>query len=189
VVGVKVTVRAEEIKRVLRRTQQALEPGPLLEAVGERLLAWVSENFRRRGIEKPWPPLKPSTVAGRRKRKGSGVSQPLQATGRLAQSFTYEIAGRAVKVGTRDVRALWHHYGTSPYEITVKPSGRPARRNARRKGALHFVGSAGRDVFRREVRHPGLPARPLVPSPALARRLAEEALAAYTKKKVRDAAG
>jgi phage gpG-like protein len=186
-VGVGTVVKTQEAEQALRRAQQALDPAPLLEAIGARLLAWVDENFRRHGAERPWAPLKPSTIAGRRRGKGSGAPQPLRDTGRLAQSFVREITGHTVWVGTRDQRAPWHHYGTAPYRITTKPPGRPARRNPGRRGALRFVGPSGEYVFRREVQHPGLPARPLIPSARLARELAEGVVAAYIRR-VRDAA-
>lgn len=152
--------------------------GVYLKLVGDRYLAWMNQNFRQAGAEHPWKPLSANTIASRRKGKGGGSAQPLRDTGRMAQSFVSEVQVGAVWVGTRDKKAEWHHFGTSPYQITTNPPGREARRAGGRPGALRFMTPAG-PVYRREVQHPGLPARPLLPSQTLAEELARQELTAY----------
>lgn len=178
------TGQAEEKLSKLRR---AFERPVFLGLVGERLLAWVNENFRKGGAETPWELLSANTIAGRR---GVGWEmQPLRDTGRLAQSFVYRVFPEEVWVGTEDAKAVWHHLGTEPRTITTQPPGRPSRtvsisrrtsRPYRRPGALMFMTPAG-PVFRRSVHHPGIPARPLLPSKDLARRLAQGVLEAYVE--------
>jgi phage gpG-like protein len=175
-----VRVDVADAVRRLAQARARFDAGAYLRLVGNRLLAWVDENFRRAGAETPWRPLSPNTVAGRRRGQGSGGPQPLRDTGRMAQSFVYELLGDAVWVGTRDQKAVWHHLGTPAREITTAPQDRRARTSPTRPGALRFMTPAG-PVFRRRVRHPGIPARPLLPTRSLAERLANDVLEAYVR--------
>lgn len=132
----------------LAKLGRGLDTHTMLTAIGFRLLKWVDDNFKAGGIEHKWAPLRPNTVAARRK----GSSAILQDTGRLKQSFVQKVDRESVTVGSSLLLAEWHHYGTRPYEIRPK-----------RAKALRFV-TAGGVVFSQVVHHPGLPARPLVPS-------------------------
>lgn len=137
------------------------------------------------GGEPPWQALKPSTLAAKRfaglppkmarnrnlvmprLRQNGGATNVLIATGALRDSYVRKgarghfeetdpktakvVVGSQLK--TRDTNAplaVIHQFGTSPYVILP--------RRARR---LAFIGSGGYYVFRRSVRHPGLPARPV----------------------------
>src|SRR5712692_8448038 len=156
-----------EVSVDIRPAQQAMlalggvfERQPYLTLVGQRLLAWVNENFIQHGAEVPWKPLSQNTIAGRR---GGGIgAQPLRDTGRMAMSFVSEVGPGTVAVGTADEKAVWHHFGTQPYTIRPKT----------RKGVLRFAVAGKGFIYRRFVHHPGLPARPLLPSPLLAEQLA-----------------
>jgi phage gpG-like protein len=132
----------------------------LLELIANKQLAWIDDNFRQSGIERRWAPLRPNTLAQRR----GGSRLPLMDTGRLRGSFSRAIEGNTAWVGTRDRRAPWHQGGTQPY--TIVPV------NAR---TLRFKTVNG-IVFRKKVHHPGLPARPLIPSRGLAKRMSVEAI-------------
>lgn len=139
----------------------SLNPKQFTRAVGLVFLRWIDQNFKSQGTEKKWAPLKPSTIAGRRKGKGSGTAQTLQDTGRLKQSFSIlKDDGSSVTVGTNLFYAKFHHVGTSPYEIRPKQSR-----------VLRFMTPNG-FRFARKVNHPGLPSRPLIPSDALAKEIA-----------------
>lgn len=142
----------------------------MLSAVGLRILRWVDDNFKREGIEIKWKPLSPNTVAGRRK----GSSKILQDTGRLKNSFSFELqpGGGSVRVGTNLEYAKYHHYGTRPYTI------RPVRARV-----LAFAIGGGM-AFARQVNHPGLPSRPLIPSVKTAARLAKETIEAAINKRL-----
>lgn len=169
--GLTIEIRAEAAEAALARIGQGLTPEPLLKLIGQRHLAWINENFRAGGAETRWVPLAPNTRAARR----GGGAPPLRDTGRLAQSFTSAVAGDMVRVGTADRRAAWHHAGTRPYLI------RPVQARA-----LRFLTTGG-VRFARQVQHPGLPARPLLPSDGLARALALGVLDAYLTRLLADA--
>jgi len=151
-----VEIRADDAIRELQRVGLAFNVGHLLDVVGDRMLSWADQNFQAAGAEFPWAPLRPSTIASRRK----GSSAPLQDTGRLRQSVTKQVLGESVRIGYGVETAAWHHFGTSPYLI------RPTRARA-----LRFVTTEG-VAFAQIVRHPGLPRRRLLPSEPLASQLA-----------------
>lgn len=113
---------------------------------------WIAENFQRRGTETRWKPLSPNTVCAK------GSDQPLIASGAMFHSQFVRIAGRSIVMGFSDPKAPWHHFGTPAHVITPK-SGR----------VLRFMTCDG-PVFARHVNHPGIPARPMLPTPALAQR-------------------
>lgn len=139
----------------------SLNPKQFTRAIGLAFVRWVDQNFKKQGTERPWASLKPNTIAGRRKGRGSGSAQILQDTGRLKQSFAVlKDDGSSVTVGTNLLYAKFHHYGTQPYVIEPKA-----------KRVLRFMTPNG-FKFSRKVNHPGLPSRPLIPSDALARTIA-----------------
>lgn len=177
-IQIDISANTSQAEERLGKIQRAFERPVFLGIVGERFKAWVNENFRKGGTEVPWRPLSPNTIAGRR--GGGAGAQPLRDTGRLAQSFDYRVFPEEVWIGTEDAKAVWHHLGTAPRTVTTSPPGRPSRTDPKRPGALMFMTPAG-PVFRRSVRHPGLPARPLLPSKDLARRLAQGVLEAYVE--------
>ncbi|MBI4185298.1 MAG: hypothetical protein HY521_15000 [Proteobacteria bacterium] len=144
------------VERMLARLAAALSPARLAAAIGSRQLEWLRENADKRGIERPWAPPAPATRA----RGGGGGGA------RLAAGFAARVSGASVEVAQPDPRAAFFHLGTRPFAI------RP-----RRARALRFFGPEGVRIVR-AVRHPGQPARPLLPSPALAGALAAEAVSA-----------
>lgn len=175
----------QELRERLER--RARSPEPLMRMVANQLRAVFRENFRAGG-RPPWTPLAASTVMGkkmlglpetirtptgrkpRRLMQRDPLSGRLQLeasnilirTGRLRDSVgqSYHpdhitrIHGWTVEVGTRVPYAKYHQEGTPPY--TIRP---------REAKALRFVGNDGEWVFAREVRHPGLPARPFLTVP------------------------
>lgn len=145
------------LKRKIQTALRYLDQDELLNLVGADQLKWVNENFQKEGIEKPWPPLSPNTIAARR----SGSSKPLQDTGRLRQSFVYNISGGLLRLGSNVSYAIFHHFGTKPYQITPKRQG----------GKLRFM-TAGGLRFASKVNHPGLPERRLLPTKAAGQLLA-----------------
>ena len=173
-VGIAIKVNQRNLQRNLRDLARFFDDTPkLLSAIGDRHLAWIDENFRKGGAEKKWRPLSANTIAARRQ----GSSAILQDTGRLKQSFVKKLGSDRVDVGTEEKKAKWHHEGTKPFDI------RP--RSAK---VLRFV-TAGGIVFTRAVRHPGLPARPLLPSDTLGERLALETAEAAVDAAAKKASG
>jgi phage gpG-like protein len=112
----------------------------------------------------PWQPLKSSTVAKRRKGKGSGGHKILLDTGALRNSLHAKVEGDSVLIGTDRVYGPTHEFGATinraPYSSWVR-----LRKNA-----------AGRSVFAKDrhkkartVRYTTgpytikIPARPFLP--------------------------
>ena len=172
--GFSLRARTKAAQRTLARIGKAMDTKIILRGIGQRHLAWINENFRKGGAERKWAPLSANTIAGRRL-GGSGGTQPLRDTGRLAQSFTSNVTVSQVDVGTVDKKAQWHQEGTDPF--TIRPRG--AR-------ALRFMTTQG-ITFAHEVNHPGLPARPLIPSRVLGEKLAARVVDAYVEREVRKA--
>jgi len=155
---ISVEIQAEAAIAELRRIGIASAENALLSAVGDRFLAWIDDNFRRKGAEIPWAPLRPNTIVKRRK----GSAEPLQDTGRMRQSVSRKVIGSAVQIGYASRIAEFHHFGTSRYII------RPVRARM-----LKFPTTSG-IRYARFVRHPGLPARRLLPLEPTAERIAAE---------------
>lgn len=141
----------------MRELQQRFKPAGLLKAIGERTLVWIDENFETEGGNVGgWEPLAPSTIAAK------GSSAILQDTGRLRQSFDYELEGEStVRVGTNVEYAQHHEEGVEPYRIDAAPGG-----------VLAFMGANGM-VFVKFVNHPGLPQRRMLPDNVEAEELAQ----------------
>lgn len=165
-----ITVDLSQLKAKIEVILTRLDEANLLDLIGQDHLAWIDKNFRDEGTERRWAPLSPNTIAQR------GAGKPLQDTGRLRQSFTAQVSGNEVSVGTRNKIAPFHQYGTSPYSI--KP---------RQGGALRFKTANGM-VFTKDVNHPGLPARSMLPTKAVAEQVAVRSVEAIVDMIRRDAA-
>lgn len=175
----------------LRALDVGMRVSTLVKLVGMAQLRWVNQNFKDEGTEGRWAPLSDNTVAARRGKGGAGSKAMLQNTGKLRQSFVNEYRANEAYTGSVMPLALWHSEGTKPY--TIKP------KNGK---ALHFAVAAGFSMpkaggygsaklkkgwaFAKEVHHPGLQARPLVPSKGAAEDLASNALSAYFDKLTAD---
>lgn len=149
------------------------DPKQWLAAVGNALIRWVNDNFKNQGTEEKWKPLSPNTMANRR--GGGAGAQALMDTGRLRMSFTQasgnpRIIGDTVSVTSNMEYAPYHEFGTGPF--TIRKNG---------PGVLAFK-TAGGMVFAKEVHHPGIPRRPMLPSEGVARSLTIETLTNVLKK-------
>lgn len=84
----------------------------MMNRIGVQLLNAVALTFREEGHEgKPWSPLKPRTLARRRKGKGRGRGRILEDTGELRRSFTSQTTNDEVRVGTPKIYAPTHEFG------------------------------------------------------------------------------
>jgi len=204
--GISIQITGTDIvQRLLLRLHASLENlQPVHERIALQLWKWIQKNFQEGGTERPWAPLKEGTILGRRRKS----SVPLQDSGRLRQSFTYRATATEAVVGSADPRAEWHHKGTAPYTIYPRnkkalafpsPHGKVKsavgtqkflRGEKRGKGGFTTFRGAGRskkDFARlpflvvKKVRHPGLPARPLLPSPGVAQDIAVKTVAGYIR--------
>ena len=168
--GLQIVVDTTAARAKLTRVGQRFDEKKYLNLIGVALLYWVDQNFKKEGIEIKWRPLSPNTIAARRK-NGRGA-KILQDTGRLKMSFIdkYSVYGdQWVQVGSNDPRAEWHHKGTRPYTI------RPVRAKM-----LRFMTTNGW-AFAKEIHHPGLPSRPLLPSERAASDIAMKTMNAFVQ--------
>ena len=174
-VGMQIKIDSKEAQRKLKILVNLLDPKELLHAIGNRHIKWMNDNLRQAGLEKKHTPMAKSTIAARPKRTSNRhFSSHYQSV--LSQSMVVKLIGtKAVVAGTEDEFAEWHHDGTQPYTITPKS-----------KKLLRFVTDSG-VVFARKVHHPGIPARPLLPTKQTAERLALNVLNAAYKAKTRQA--
>ena len=172
-VTINVTTLAAREK--IDRLAKAIGPGPILKVIGMRLLSYVDESFKTHG-RGAWRPLAALTLAMRAR----GGDQPLQDTGRYKQSFVSETGGPGkdyetdnrtfVEVGSNVKTPSGiplgkiHEHGTRPFVIRVKTARTLAARL--RSGAWINFG--------KQVNHPGIPARPVLPTAATAERLVVE---------------
>lgn len=173
----------------LRALDVGMKPSALVRTVGLAQQAWVNQNFKDEGTEEKWQALSENTKAARR---GKGyLAKPLQDTGTLRRSFVTEYSENEARTGSVMPLAFWHHAGTKPYDIMAKPNGTWIKSRKTRFGPLAFQVAKGYNVytgftkgwaFATKVRHPGLPARPLVPSAKAGLALAERVLKAYLDK-------
>lgn len=158
----------------LNRVLAAIAPRKLFMVLGARFLAYIDESFRTSGRGR-WRKLRPSTIAFRK----HGGSKPLQDTGRYKQSFqkpktdnqTYITFGSNAKTKSGIPLSKIHELGTKPYVIRVKRAKVLAAQT--RLGQWVFFG--------REIQHPGIPARPVLPSQQRAATLARETINAIVK--------
>lgn len=193
----RVTADTREAERMLQdRADRLRDMRTVLEHVARILREDAGSQFAQGG-DPAWQPLQPSTVMAKRmadlpprgkggrilpRLKQRGVFGPasiLIATGALRDSYRRKGArGHVERIDTqkgtvhvgsqlrtpdgRHSLAAIHQYGTAPYLIVAK-----------NRKALAFVGSTGETVLRRAVKHPGVPARPVVISAEARDRIAE----------------
>lgn len=152
---------------------------PLLHRIGTRLQSEIELTFRNSGNSQDpiWPHLAPSTAY---KKATEGRSEkPLISTGRLRGSFTFEADNDKVIVGTviSDKWVAVHEYGGRG-AYTIKP---------KTKKLLAFVSNASNlatgsnMIFAREVNHPAMPQRKMLPTNARALELAVKIAEDYIK--------
>lgn len=133
-------------------------------------LQWIDRQFMTRGAHggAPWRSLSPNTIIGRRK----GSSVPLQDTGELRGSFTSKPSARSVRVGTEKRYAPFHEFGTRPYSIVPvrakvlafpHTAGRPLKAGVTFPSAERKFPRGTPIIYSKGVRHPGLPARKIMP--------------------------
>jgi len=183
---VTIEVSSLAAREKIERLAKAIGPGPILKVVGQRLLSYVDESFRTRG-RGGWRPLAWLTLALRQR----GGDAPLQDTGRYKQSFvqesdrrTYVEVGTSLKAASGVPLGPIHEYGTGPFVIRVKNARILAARigqgtgGAGEHGGVGLLRGGGRVsdwiFFGKEVQHPGIPARPVLPDKPTAEQLVTE---------------
>lgn len=148
--------------------------------IGQRWLAWIAENFKVGGKEKPWKALAPSTVHARK----DGSNRPLQNYGNMRQAFTtlqlgpgHVTVGAEVNIDGVDIVSV-HERGTGPF--TIRPKLKKALAFPYGPGPYRAIKGGPNDgrpgIVTRMVRHPGIPQRKMLPSRRLAEELATETI-------------
>ena len=165
---IKLEITSASGEKFFHLLSDALRPQTILTAIGGRFMSYVDESFRTRG-RGTWSPLSPLTLLMRK----HGGGAPLQDSGRYKQSFVQETDNQSyVEVGTNLkiesglLLGAIHEFGTGPYTIRVKRAKTLAAQT--RAGSWVFFG--------KEVHHPGIPARPVLPTKAVAERLVQQTL-------------
>lgn len=94
---------------------------PLFKRIGIKLLNKINEGFEQEENDgKKWTPLAESTIAQRRK-EGKGA-MILQDTGRLKGSYTSQVTGDTLRVGTNVEYAPIHEFGKDVPKRPMLPS-------------------------------------------------------------------
>ncbi len=152
----------------IERLFEAVNPRVMLNVIGARILSYVNESFDTRGRGQ-WQPLAPLTLELRKR----GGDAPLQDTGRYKQSYVMETDNQTfVRVGTNLKTdsglslGRIHEFGTGPFTIRVK----------RAKVLAAQTRSGNWIIFGKQVNHPGIPARPVLPSQVVAERLIKDVI-------------
>ncbi len=174
--GFSIKVNTKQAIRELRRLGKAVEPGVLLSAIGNRHLKWINDNLKKGGLTKLHEAMAATTISEGKSRTSS---RSFQSTFRsqLSSSFVVRRGAGQVWVGTRHQLSEIHHFGTKPF--TIEPTN---------KTFLKFKTPEG-DVFRKKVSHPGIPARPLIPTKAVAETLALGVIKAAVDRAIREGKG
>lgn len=147
----KVTTKGiPEVRTLLRKFTGPEVKRTLHQRWGIQGMNWVDQNFRQQGAltGSPWAALKPSTIAAK------GSSSILQDTGRLKQSFVMRFDDVQTSIGSPVFYGAYHEEGRKgPWAIRPKKAG----------GVLAWKGIDGKMVFAKQVMHPGLPQRRMLP--------------------------
>lgn len=149
-------IQGADDTKIYRLVSDAIAPRVVLAAIGARFVSFIDQSFRTAG-RGHWRPLASSTLQ-LRKHGGDAI---LQDSGRYKQSFvpesdstTFVEVGTNLKTESGASLGKIHEFGTGPYTIRAKRA-RMLAAQTRGGGWLRFGV---------EVHHPGLPARPVLPT-------------------------
>jgi phage gpG-like protein len=164
--GIQITLKGnKEFQEKLKRGSIKLSDGVKLHSrMGVNLLKLVDKGFKTEGeatTGKKWKGLAASTKFARRKGKGKKGPKILQDKGILRASFTSQPEKKKVRVGTAINYAEVHEFGGKKSYII----------KAKNKKTLKFMGSSGDFVFPKQITHPKLPKRKILPTRKIAQAL------------------
>ncbi|MDR2240114.1 MAG: phage virion morphogenesis protein [Zoogloeaceae bacterium] len=182
-----VEFQADHLARALEAVRlEIATPRQMLESMGESLLP-VNQERHNKGLAPDgtkWKELSPMSIGtmvwksqrpGFRKRGQMSLATArkvqrhriLHGNGDMLESFNYQVQGAELVFGFSDRKAAWHHFGTG----THGPKGTAYEITPKRAKALAFGG-----LVRMRVRHPGIPARPLIGFPASDQQLVSDVI-------------
>ena len=181
--GFRIEVNIRRDDKFNRVAELLRSPRGLLLAIGARFMSYIDESFRSQGQHQGfstsrWKPLAWGTVALRSR----GGSAPLQNTGEYRQSFVQSTDGETyVEAGTNRVPlAYWLEHGTRPY--TIRPVRARVLAAKLPNGPLGLIPTNRMSnwlFFGKEVHHPGIPARPVLPTKEIGEQLAQQVIDGY----------
>lgn len=193
---VRIKVDARNALKMIEGLGQALTPQKLLTAIGLRQLAWTDQWIKSAGND-TWKRMSWNTIASKPGRPAlNNFSSRYVA--RLTQSMTSEVNADkgTVDVGTNEQYAKWQSEGTKPYIISPKAADGVLVFKVFGGAYGTFKGKSGSGikffkdvVFAREVHHPGIPARRLIPTEEVGLRLAQETIQAAVDKAMQNFQG
>lgn len=180
--GIQLTLKgSKKLQRRLKKGTVKLSNRTKYHArIGVGLLKLINRGFKTEGVAvtgKKWKELADSTVFARRKGKGKGGPKILQDKGILRESFTMEAKRNEVRVGTALKYSEVHEKGGKKSYI-IKPKN---------KKALKFIGSTGGPVFARQVTHPPLAKRKMLPTKDIGQKLVTKTYNNFIKQELKKA--
>ncbi len=105
----------KKLRQLIRAVKDTRRPN---KQVSVWLLRWVSKNFKTEGGKVGgWKPLRPATIAARRKGPGGGRPKILHDTGALEKSINNFWSRRTAGVGSRLSYSARHDVGFLPDSI------------------------------------------------------------------------
>lgn len=166
---VSIDVDILRLQQKFKRLQTLWSEQALLKGIGLKQLQFVILNIKEAGKEEAWQQMSPLTIFARPVRSSNRHFSSNFAR-ELQQSFTSRVTGNEVAVGTAQRFAPFHHFGTGPRDIVP-----------RNRRFLRFNTPSG-FVFTKRVRNHAIPARPLLPSRELAKRIGVEFIESVAEK-------
>lgn len=178
--GIQITLKGnKEFQKKLKKGIVKLSNGKKYHSrIGINLLKLIDKGFKTEGVAvtgKKWKDLASSTLFARRKGTGKKGPRILQDKGILRQSFTMQAEDKEVRVGTAVKYSEVHEKGgRKSYLIKAK-----------NKKTLKFMGSSGDFVFPKQVTHPKLPKRKILPTNKIAQALVRKTYDNFIKEQLR----
>jgi len=184
--GIQITLKGlTEFNKKMKEGNTRMKEGKRLHArIGINLLKLVDKGFKTEGVAvtgKKWKSLAGSTRAARRKGPGRGGPKILQDSGDLRRSFAMDYQEKMTRVGTALKYSAYHEYGgKKSYKIVAKGL-KHHHEELRSRAMLRFMNAQGQWVFRREVIHPPLPQRKMLPTKKIGQEIVNKTVDNFIK--------
>jgi phage virion morphogenesis protein len=121
---IQIRYSAEETEALLNELRSRMgDLRPVMDAVGQIIREGTQQRFvDQQGPDgTPWAPLKPATIAARRRGGGTGSIQILRDTDRLMNSIDYRAGAETVTVFSNVIYSGVHQYGWPKKNIPARP--------------------------------------------------------------------
>jgi phage virion morphogenesis protein len=114
---ININVNVQGDRRILLNRLQNLKPA--FKNIGEHLTRTTDRRFAQEGGALDWKPLKPETIA--EKRRNRRRMKILQRSGPLRNTITYFVTERGLVFGSNQVYAPTHQFGDEDRGIPARP--------------------------------------------------------------------